>query len=177
MAEKRPLALYSGTIQELSSGDNVPTDIVNDTTPQLGGDLDLNQNSITLDPTPTSDLTGNGLTASVTVDVNATGVGALLYCASDGNYEEADADATTTMPAVAVALESGTGTKKVLLRGYIRKDAWAWTVGGIVYVSTTAGAFTQTAPSGTGDQVQAVGIAVSADVIYFNPSMVLVEVA
>jgi len=151
--------------------------VVDDTTPQLGGDLDLNQKYVQLDPTPTSDHTGNGEMASVTVDVNATGIGALLYVASDGNYEEADADAATTAPAQALALESGTGTKKVLLRGYFRDDTWTWTVGGLLYLSTTSGAMTQTAPSGTGDQVQVVGYAVSADAIYFNPSLVLVEVA
>jgi hypothetical protein len=35
---------------------------------------------------------------------------------------------------------------------------------------------TQTAPSGSGEQVVAVGWALSADTIYFKPSLVLVEV-
>ena len=58
----------------------------------------------------------------------------------------------------------------------MRDDTWTWTVGGLIYVSTTTGTLTQTAPSGTGDQVQVVGYATHADRMYFNPSLVLVEV-
>ena len=36
---------------------------------------------------------------------------------------------------------------------------------------------TQTAPSGAGDLVQVVGVALSDDVVYFNPSLTMVEVA
>ena len=133
--------------------------------------------TLTVAPIPGTDLTASGLKGSVTVDTNAVGVGAALYLASDGNYDEADADAASTMPCTAVALETGTGTKTVLFNGFIRDDSWAWTPGGNIYVSTTQGTFTQTAPSGSGDQVQVVGIAQSADVIYFNPSLDVFEVA
>jgi hypothetical protein len=143
--------------------------VVEDTTPQLGGDLDLNQKYIQMDPTPTSNLTGNGVMVSATVDTNSTGVGAALYMASDGNFDEADADSASTMPCRALALETGTGTKKILLQGFLRKDTWNWTPGGDIYVSTTAGGLTHTVVSGTGDQVQKVGFAWTADIIYFNP--------
>lgn len=129
------------------------------------------------DITPSSDLTATGDISSSTVDANATGVGAALYQASDGNWEEADADALATMPCRALALETGTGTKKILRRGWIRKDAWSWTPGAPVYVDTTTGGLTQTKPSGTGDQVQIVGYAETADILDFNPSTVIVEVA
>jgi len=148
-----------------------------DTTPQLGGDLDLNQYYLQLDPTPTSDDTGNGFMSSVTVDTNSVGVGAGLYMASDGHYDMADASASGTMPCEAVALETGTGTKKVLKYGYIRNDGWDWTPGGLVYVSTTAGQLTQSAPSGSGEQVQIVGYATSADVLFFNPNYTMVEIS
>ena len=75
-----------------------------------------------------------------------------------------------------MALESGTGVRKVLLQGFARDDTWNWTPGDIIYMSTTDGALTATAPSGTGDQVQVVGIATHADRIYFNPSYVLVQI-
>jgi hypothetical protein len=126
---------------------------------------------------PASDQTATGDTVSATVDTNATGIGAALYQASDGNWDEADADAIATMPCRALALESGTGTKLILRRGWIRNDTWAWTPGAPVYVSTTTGALTQTKPSGTGDQVQIVGYAETADILDFNPSTVIVEVA
>ena len=55
---------------------------------------------------------------------------------------------------------------------WVRNDAWNWTVGGVLYLDTaTAGGLTQTVPSGTDDVVKIVGHAVSADVIYFNPSV------
>jgi hypothetical protein len=125
---------------------------------------------------PATDHTADGETAFVTVDTNATGFGAALYEASDGNYDEADADAVATMPCVVLALEAGTGTKKVLRKGYIRDDSWTWTPGSGVFVDTTAGALTQTAPSGSGDMVQCVGIAESATVLNFFPNWVTVEI-
>ena len=153
------------------------SDLVDDTTPQLGGDLDLNQKGVSLNPAPTADVTGNGIIATMTVDANTVGVGSALHLDTDGNWIEADADTVATMPCAALALETGTGSKKVLFHGIIRNDAWAWTVGGLLYVSDTVGTLTHTAPTGSGDQVQVVGIATHADRIYFNPSLVLVEVA
>jgi hypothetical protein len=129
------------------------------------------------DIAPASDHTATGDTVSATVDTNPTGFAAALYQAADGNWDEADADALATMPCRALALETGTGTKLILRRGWIRDDTWAWTPGAPVYVSTTAGALTQTKPSGTGDQVQIVGYAETADILDFNPSTVIVEVA
>lgn len=120
------------------------------------------------------DWSGDWVTA--TVDTNTGGFGASLAMGADFNYDEADADAASTMPCTALALEAGTGSKKVLLKGYIRNDSWNWS-GGLIYVSTVSGELTQTAPSGSGDQVQVVGYAVTADVMYFSPSLVLVEIA
>lgn len=131
----------------------------------------------TIDPSLDNDLTATGeVLTDATVDANATGIGALLYLASDGHYEEADADAASTMPVTAMALETGTGSKDVLLSGFIRDDSWSWTPGALLYASTTTGAITETAPSGSGDQVQVIGYAYSATVIRFDPSLVLVEI-
>ena len=131
-----------------------------------------------VDPTPDSDHTANGEYFNATAGENLV-FGDLVYLKSDGKYWKADADATTTMPGVAIALETinADATGDFLRSGFARDDTWNWTVGGIIYVSTTAGSMTQTAPSGTGDQVQAVGVAYSADVIDFRPSLVLAEVA
>jgi len=143
-------------------------DISEDTTPTLGGNLALNGKSIVFAPASLADLTAEGDIVTMTVDVNATGIGATLYMAADFHLEETDADASATMPCIALALETGVGAKQVLLRGFIRDDTWAWTAGPI-YVSITTGAMTQTAPSGTGDRVQRVGWAYSADIMFFDP--------
>jgi hypothetical protein len=52
------------------------------------------------------------------------------------------------------------------------------TVGAPLYVSTTAGGFTQTAPSGTGDVVRVIGYVTSTsnDEMYFAPSASWVEI-
>ena len=131
---------------------------------------------VLLEDSPASDHEGSGIIISSTVSGNATGIGAALYMNSGGEYEEANASGTSTMPCTALALESGTGTKDTLLLGYMRDDTWDWTPGGILYVSTVNGAMTQTLISGSGEQAQIVGYAVSADRIYFNPTPILGEV-
>lgn len=163
MADRVVAVLVNGNIEALPDGDNIIG---------AGGNI----GGIMLDNSPPSDHTASGLIATETVDVNAFGFGALLYRAADFNLETADADAETTMPVVAMALETGTGSKKVLRQGYIRDDTWNWSAG-LIYASTTAGGLTQTAPSGTGDIVQIVGEAVSADIMYFNPQLNYVKLA
>jgi hypothetical protein len=114
-------------------------------------------------------LAGGAIAAFETVCIHTT----------TGEVVISDSDAIGTMPVIGIAPAaiSDTATGTILLQGFIRDDTWNWTLGGILYASTTAGAMSQTAPSGSGDFVQAVGIALSADVVYFNPSLTLVEVA
>lgn len=162
-------------------------DVSDDTTPQLGGDLDLNGHEILLDTTPGTDHTASG-TKGVFTNGNAGSVafGDLCYMALDGHLEFADADASTTMPGLYMALGTITAAAsgEWLIMGVARDDTWNWTIGpgisGLIYVSltgTTANTLTQTKPSVTGDQVQVVGSAISADSMMFNPSPVIVEIA
>ncbi len=118
----------------------------------------------------------SGITVIAPVGTNSTGFGAALYMANDEKLKEANADAVATMPCVALAIETGTGHKEVLLQGFIKNDSWTWTVGAPIYVSTTTGAITQTKPSTSGQQVQIIGYAVSADMIYFMPNLMLIEI-
>ncbi len=48
-------------------------------------------------------------------------------------------------------------------------------MGGLVYASGTAGEMTQTPPNTTGDQVQVLGYAATAKIIYFNPNLMVLE--
>lgn len=165
------------TWKKLAYADDVLANVVEDTTPQLGGDLDTNDFNLLVKVEPTSDDTpGGGLTwKDATVDTNAEGVGAPLFMAADGHFDTADADSSTTSPCVALALETGTGTKDVLLLGIMRNDGWNWTKGpgtlSIIYCDVTVGTLTQTKPSGTDDVVQPVGWAITDDVMFFNPHM------
>jgi len=124
----------------------------------------------------TSDHTASGKVTSVTVDVNAQGIGAPLTMKADGHYETCDADGASTMVCQVIAMEIGTGTKKVCHYGYMRDDTWNWTsLGQPIYVSTATGALTQTPPAGSGDQVQFVGYAVTADIMFVNPNAIAIE--
>ncbi|MCP4674363.1 MAG: hypothetical protein GY854_02360 [Deltaproteobacteria bacterium] len=125
--------------------------------------------------TPGTNLTANGIIVSGQVDTNVTGVGAVLFLNTDGNWDEAQANAATTVGQLGIALETDTGAaKKILLYGIVRNDAWAWSVGGqtgALYVSgATAGAMMQSAPTTSGHQIQKCGYALSTDVIMFAPS-------
>lgn len=108
-----------------------------------------------------------GLTAGATI-----AQWEVVYVGGSSTYLLADANGSGTFPAIglAVAAYSSTNAAVVVTSGTVRNDAWAWTPGGIIYLSTTAGGLTQTAPSTTGDKVQVIGRALTADIMHVNPS-------
>lgn len=93
------------------------------------------------------------------------------YLDGSGTWQLADANGTNTYPArgLATAAYVNTNAAVVLDDGVARNDAWAWTIGGTIYLSTTAGGLTQTAPSTSGDKVQIMGYALSADSMRVKP--------
>lgn len=120
-----------------------------------------------------SDVTAEGLNSTHTVGENFA-FGDIGYYKSDGKVWKADANGSATFPGVVMALGTiTTGNAGSFLRiGSARKDAWTWTIGGLIYLDTTAGGMTQTAPSATNDVVQVLGIAFpNADTIQFNPQL------
>jgi hypothetical protein len=139
------------------------------------GDTIIGDHGIQIDMVPDANGEWCGTYVDATVDANAIGFGGAMHMDSDSHWINADADGTTTMPCLGISVEAGTGTRKVLMNGFVKNTAWAWTPGAILFASATVGLFTHTAPAGTGDQVQSIGIAIDADTIYFNPSTVLVE--
>lgn len=93
-----------------------------------------------------------------------------VYIGGASTYLLADANGAGTYPArgLAVAAYSSTNAAIILREGTVRNDAWAWTPGGTIYLSTTAGGLTQTMPATVGEIVQQVGVALTADIAYFN---------
>lgn len=85
-------------------------------------------------------------------------------------WQLADADGAGLFPArgLAVAAYIATNPAKILREGTVRNDAWTWTPGGDIYLSTTPGGLTQTMPVAPGDAQQPVGFALTDDVAYFN---------
>ena len=126
---------------------------------------------------PTTDHTTSGLTAQM---LAGGAIGAMdLVCIHSTTQEIVVADASAVATArtigIAPAAISDEATGTVLLQGFIRDDTWDWTTGSPLYLSETAGDMTHTAPTTDGAFVQVVGVALEPDVVYFNPSMDIIE--
>lgn len=113
---------------------------------------------------------------------DACAIGDVVYLNSSGNTKLCKADAIATCPYVfaicADASISGSASGNFLTRGSIRDDTWTWTAGGLIYVSTTGTTgqtLTQTAPTEANNVVVPVGVALSADVMYFFGNMNTIE--
>lgn len=131
---------------------------------------------LSFNPSPGIDHTASGIKFTDTAGESLV-FGNLCYMKSDGKWWKADADAIATMPGLALALATiAADADGVFLKmGFARDDTWNWTAGGALYASTVAGGLTQTAPSGSGDIVQKVGFALTADIFYFKPSLSLLD--
>jgi len=126
----------------------------------------------------TADHTWSGITGTFTVAQEAL-IGRLFYAGDDGKLALTDNNLLAKMPAIAIAVSSiaAEATGALLLQGFLRDDTWNWTPGVLLYTGALNGDIVTTIPAGSGDQVQVVGVAITADIIYFNPSLELVEVA
>lgn len=102
----------------------------------------------------------------------------IVYLSSSSTWLKADADASGKFPAsgIVVSTTSSNAVATVLLTGAFRDDGGtSWTVGGRLYLSTTAGAMTQTSPSAASSCSQAVGFATTAHRVIFRPDMTYFE--
>ena len=110
----------------------------------------------------------------VYIGSGSTTQGELCYFTSSGTWVAADADAAATSGGVLLALALGTDpdVDGMLLRGMFTLDHDPGTIADELYVSTTAGDITGTAPSGSGDIVRVVGYCMDSTngQIWFNPS-------
>lgn len=134
--------------------------VVDDTTPQLGGDLDLNTNGLTEEFTAAETLAN----------------GDLCYINGSGEMAKADADAEATADSLlglCTETISASATGTFLLFGKFTTSGL--TAGANYYVSTALGEITATAPSATGDIIRIVGTALSTTVLFFNPDRTYVE--
>lgn len=175
------------TAAQGSTADSAMQDLVDDTTPQLGGDLDLNGNdivlgdavgetgSIRLNNSALSDEKWSGTTIAATAGATLA-VGDVCYLASSGKWVLVDGilDGTDTgfdkKLGICVLASTDTNPTEILLDGVIASAAFpTFTVGSPVYLSDTAGDLTATQPSTTNFATRIVGYAVSATVLHFSP--------
>ena len=125
------------------------------------------------DDTPSTDHSATGIVLKMTA---LTGLGLMecVYIDGNGKLNEADADAVTTMPAIGLALEANSSAidceVKILIQGVVVDASWSFTPGADLFVGTTddAGAVTATAPSGSGDTVQKIGVALTSTSAFLN---------
>ena len=103
-----------------------------------------------------------------------------VYLAEDNLVEEANATAIATMPCIGVSINQANVTVgnpvEVMVLGLIRDDDFNFgTHGAPVYVSTTVGTMTSTAPSGTNNVVQVIGHSIEDDAIFVQPCLTTIE--
>jgi hypothetical protein len=117
----------------------------------------------------------------------STTQGDLCYLKEDGSWGQADADGAATgddedrdaMGMLAIALGTNPLNDGMLIKGVITMDYDLGDVGNPIYVKTTAGAMTHTAPTASGDFVRVVGYCLddTHGIMYFNPDNTWVEIA
>ena len=159
--------------------------VVEDTTPQLGGTLEVLEHSIQLDHALGTDHHWSGITITGVAGVTTT-FGQLLFLSnSTDRWIQTDADFETHAGDVMLGINVDDATSndgdtiELLLYGFVRDDSrYDFGSGGdALYVSCTIGELTATRPSGEGDIIRVVGYAHDdADTIFFNPSGTWVEV-
>lgn len=135
--------------------------------------------SIGLDPSLSADGTWTGITMTGTAGYTQA-FGDLVYLdPTDSRWEAADADVSTAADGdprgiLAMVVVAGTDGNSctLLLQGVIRADTAfpAMTVNAAMYVGETAGDIQATIPTGADNVIRVVGQAITADMLYFNPS-------
>jgi hypothetical protein len=147
--------------------------------------LKLSENEpITLDAALSADGKYSGIVEAGTAGATLA-FGDLVYlAAADSRWELTDADAAATAGPVKIgicvlAAASDGDATTILLYGKVRADAVfpTFTIGAPVYIDTTAGDVTVTAPSGSADIVRIVGKGNTADELFFKPDETWIELA
>lgn len=139
-------------------------------------DADARYVPVTLTAAPSSDHSVSGIQANFTAG-EALVFGDVCYLNGSGEMVKADADAAASgfVVGIAAAVIASGMVGPFLLFGFVRDDTWNWTPGSILYLSTTAGGITATAPSGGSDVILPLGVATHADRMLFSPSRTIVE--
>lgn len=133
----------------------------------------------TLTAAPGSDDTYSGIILSGLNNSGGVTQWDAVYLNGSSAWVLADANGSGTYPArgLAIATVAGAGATSILTYGTVRNDAWSWTIAGPIYLSATPGGLTQTPPATSGDQVQVVGYALTADVAFFDFNSTYLTVA
>ena len=132
-----------------------------------------------------ADETASGIVAVFTAGEALERGEVVYFKAADSKMWKAVATAAATSRCVAMAAEdiSADAAGKFLLQGFVRDNGSfpAYTIGGALFTpeaeTSSQNVPEQAAPDTDGDFVQVIGWAVSADMVFFNPSNDIIEVA
>lgn len=136
----------------------------------IGNTLDVQTNKLAKTSNTDADHQGDVVFFGSTTSMDA---GKIYYYNSSGNWALTDADAESSADGLlAVALGAASDTNGMLIKGMVTLDHDPGTVGDPLYLSTTAGQASSTAPSATNDIVRLIGYCLDSTngQIYFNPS-------
>ena len=140
----------------------------------MDSDFEVNEYAIKLDDV----LSGDEKWSGIAIDgiLGATiGQGDLCYLNNDDSrWELTDANLSDGYDKqLGICLTAGNdgNSSTFLVWGKVRSAAFpAFTVGARLYISETAGDITETAPTTTDSATRCVGIAITAEDLFFNPS-------
>lgn len=180
------LTIWNEACQRWETIERGLANVVEDTTPQLGGDLDTNgkhiilaeNSSLQLDPALSATSKYTGLTRTGTAGASLA-FGDLVYLdPTDSKWELADANIAAGSDGdprgilgICVLAANENAATTILLWGTVRASVFpTLTVNAPAYVSETAGDVVVTQPT-TGDVViRVVGFGLTADELFFCPS-------
>ena len=101
-----------------------------------------------------------------------------FYVHTSSGWVATDADTEAkTKGLFGIALGTSSATNGILVKGIHSSSAHSFSAGDTLYVGTTEGSVTTTAPSTTGDFLRVVGYVLANGYIYINPSPDYIEIA
>ena len=173
-----PAGGTTGQVIKKQSNDNFDVDWEDESGGGSGGSTEL----VAI---PATDQTASGITTHFTANEDQA-FGDVVRINSSGKAQLAKADVIANATALAMLIDDeveADATGHYLLIGFVRNDAWDWSIGEWIYLTltgTTGNTLTQTSPFDADPivedtVVQLLGVANTADTFYFNPQLVQVE--
>jgi len=98
------------------------------------------------------------------------------YYTSGGAWTLSDSNAAASSTGMLAIALGNTVASGMLLRGYVRNTSWSFATASALYLNSTAGALSTTAPTSANDVIRIVGFAVNSTTIHFCPDNTWIEI-
>jgi hypothetical protein len=135
----------------------------------------INANSLAFSQPPANSFNGE----IVKFGAGTLTTGQLYFLSSSGTWSLSDASTTgSSTGMLGIAIGSSPTTDGLLVRGYANSGSFTQSTGSILYMATSSGIFTETAPSSSGHVVRVIGYKTTiSNTIYFMPDTTWVTLA